>query len=58
MSCSSEKSLRTNPFHTYRDPETGQWKVIMVDADASVSRQPECTGAAAQTPEKLRHTDG
>lgn len=24
------KPLRTNPFHTYRDPKTGQWVVIQL----------------------------
>lgn len=24
--------LKTNPFTTYRDPETGQWQVIPADA--------------------------
>lgn len=22
-------SLRTNPFHSYRDPETGQWVTVV-----------------------------
>ncbi|NET48111.1 MAG: hypothetical protein F6K09_05160 [Merismopedia sp. SIO2A8] len=25
----SQKPLATNPFTTYRDPQTGQWQVVM-----------------------------
>ncbi|NJL88420.1 MAG: hypothetical protein HC916_00435 [Coleofasciculaceae cyanobacterium SM2_1_6] len=24
-----EPQLKTNPFHTYRDPKTGEWKVVL-----------------------------
>ena len=24
----SSRPLRSNPFHTYRDPETGKWLVV------------------------------
>ena len=34
----SEKSLKPNPFNTYRDPETGRWIVIK---DQESSLQPE-----------------
>ncbi len=28
MAKPSSRPLRPNPFHTYRDPETGKWKVV------------------------------
>lgn len=58
MTCSPKKSLKTNPFQTYRDPETGQWKVVMVNADATVPHSSDSHKVASQKPEKLRHTDG
>ena len=26
----TKETLKTNPFHTYRDPETGRWVVMSV----------------------------
>lgn len=29
MNKDKDYSLRTNPFHTYRDPETGHWITVV-----------------------------
>lgn len=29
MNKANSYSLRTNPFHTYRDPETGYWITVV-----------------------------
>jgi|GEM_PF-5783509 len=58
MTCSPKKSLKTNPFNTYRDPETGQWKVIDANVDPTSSHNSNSTKMTSQNPEKLRHTDG
>lgn len=29
MNTSSDRTLRTNPFHTYRDPQTGLWITVV-----------------------------
>lgn len=58
MTCSPKNPLKTNPFHTYRDPETGQWKVVVANADPTFSHHSSSTKTASQNPEKLRHTDG
>lgn len=58
MTCSPGKTLKANPFQTYRDPETGQWKVVMASADSSPSSGSQHAAASSQAPEKLRHTDG
>ncbi|MGB3492850.1 MAG: hypothetical protein WBA57_08985 [Elainellaceae cyanobacterium] len=58
MTCPPKKSLKANPFHTYRDPETGQWKVVTVNPDFTGSHNSDDTKVASQKSEKLRHTDG
>ncbi|BFM39011.1 hypothetical protein [Synechocystis sp. LKSZ1] len=31
----SSRPLQPNPFRTYRDPHTGEWKVEKLDAEAT-----------------------
>lgn len=39
MSNSGNKEVRQNPYHTYRDPETGKWIVVYPNQDSDRSNQ-------------------
>jgi len=33
----TEPTLRSNPFHTYRDPKTGRWITVFPAATATIN---------------------
>jgi hypothetical protein len=46
-------ALRPNPFHTYRDPETGRW--ITVFPATSMSKQQTCRTEKMTSPANHFH---
>lgn len=36
-----ESQLKTNPFNTYRDPQTGEWKVVLLPQNLKPQSLPQ-----------------
>ena len=51
MYSAPQNSLRLNPFHTYRDPETGHWITVLPNTPEAISK------AIGRPPQRLRFID-
>ncbi len=40
-----EPQLKTNPFNAYRDPQTGEWKVVLPPQNPKPQSSPQDQGS-------------